>query len=458
MKRNSTAVSSRFVLALLCLSAFLLPVRAADDAMRTINNPGGGQIIYGPLPKETTLQGGLVTMLRNIHTHFGNRPDIGKLLQTRGNDSLATFFTVTPTPAGAKPLSGMVIVSMPPGSKVAAAVLFDDADRFNKTMNPMLKKLSEVWQTNVAKASSSQSNGAPSREGAVQPLHQVTFPDNSGSIGLPDGWKINRARLGGVAAEGPKGEMVVLSLVRTMYDPSTPQGQQALQAINRAGRGMPFGTGIGRYGDLVGAFMYLSTQGNRSMNLPTPTLNVTSTQNLPIPQNEGFGVLIIGEMDLKNGKGPMTSSIQITSGLRRDPSRWIITVNQVSVPKALADEEWPTMTAMVASWRQNGQVIQAHTNQVIAQIHQVGENAKRQADAAHAANDAHNAAVEAKWDNDAKQSKSFQEYQLDQSVILDKNSGDHKTYSNQYADFLVKTDPDRFQYVQKADLLKGQDY
>jgi hypothetical protein len=427
--------------------------------MRTINNPGGGQIIYGPLPGETTLQGALASTLRNIHSHFGDRPEIGKLFQARGSDSIATFFNVIAKTQGGKQIAGMVIVSMPAGSKAAIAVLYDDADHFGKSFNDMLKKLNEVWQGNVAKGSSStQSNGAPSREGPVQPLHQVAFPDNSGSIGLPDGWKINRARLGGVAAEGPRGEMVVLSLVRTMYDPSSPQGQQALQAINRAGRGMPFGTGIGRYGDLVGAFMYLSTQGNQSMNLPAPTLNVTSTQNLPIPQNQGFGVLIIGEMDLKNGKGPMTSSIQITSGLRRDPSRWIITVNQVSVPKALADQEWPTMTAMVASWRQNGQVIQAHTNQVIAQIHQVGENAKRQADAAHAAEDAHNAAVEAHWDADARQSKSFQEYQLDQSVVVDKNTGEHKTVSNGAAQLLVGSDPNRFQYVQNQDLLKGVDY
>jgi hypothetical protein len=350
MNRKQSYLLAKVIVALLCVSAFRAPVRAADDAMRTINNPGGGQIIYGPLPGETTLQGAMVAILRNIHTHFGDRPQIGKLFQTRGSDSLATFFSVNAKTQGGKEIDGMVIVSMPSGSKPAIAVLYDDADRFNKTINPMLKKLNEVWQTNVAKAgSSAQSNGAPSREGAVQPLHQVTFPDNSGSIGLPDGWKITRARLGGVAAEGPRGEMLVLSLVRTMFDPSTPQGQQALQAINRSGRGMPFGTGIGRYGDLVGAFMWLSTQGNQEMHLPQPTLNVTSTQRLQIPQNQGLGVLIIGEMDLKNGKGPMTSSIQITSGPQRDPSRWLITVNQISVPKALADEEWPTMTAMVGS-------------------------------------------------------------------------------------------------------------
>ena len=55
-------------------------------------------------------------------------------------------------------------------------------------------------------------------------------------------------------------------------------------------------------------------------------------------------------------------------------------------------------------------------------------------------------------------SKSFQEYTLDQSVIVDKNTGEHATAWNQTAEFLVKADPNRFQYVPNKDLLKGVDY
>jgi hypothetical protein len=437
----------------------LAPARA-DDSLKTINNPGGGQIIYGPLlGGESSLPDAMVSMLRNVHARFGERPQIGKFFQARGSNSVATFFTVTAKTQGGKQIAGMVIVSMPSGSKPSGALLYDDADRFNMTANPMLKKLNEVWQGDVAHAvASRQSNGAPSREGPVQPLHTAQFPDNSGSIGLPAGWKIDRARAGGVMAEGPKGEMVILSLVRTMYDPSTPQGQRMIQSFNRSGRGMPFGTGIAPYGDLVRAFMALSTQGNQSAGLPAPTLNVISSQKLQIPPNVGFGVLVIGDLDLRNGKGTMLSSIQITSGLHRDPAGWIITVNQVSVPKALADEEWPTMTAIVGSWRQNGAVIQAQTDQVIAQIHRTGENAKRQADAAHASEDAHNAGVQAHWDAMDKESKNFQDYQLDQSVVVDGKTGARGTISNQYADLLVKADPNRFQIASSQDLLKGRDY
>jgi hypothetical protein len=135
-----------------------------------------------------------------------------------------------------------------------------------------------------------------------------------------------------------------------------------------------------------------------------------------------------------------------------------MTVTRVSAPKRLATQEWPTLLAIANSMRQNGAVIQAQTQQVINQIHQVGENARKQADADHAANDAHNASVEAQWDSQAKMSKSFQEYTLDQAVVVDTYTGAHATGWNQAADLLVKADPNRFQYVQRQDLLKGVDY
>jgi hypothetical protein len=116
------------------------------------------------------------------------------------------------------------------------------------------------------------------------------------------------------------------------------------------------------------------------------------------------------------------------------------------------------MLAVANSMKQNSAVIQAQTQAAIDQIHRVGEAATRQqADAAHAANHAHNASVEAHWDNMDRQNKSFQEYQLDPSVVVDTRTGEHATAWNQTADALVKSDPARYQYVPQTDLLKGVD-
>ena len=161
MKRIPTQFLAKMTVAVFCLATVLAPARA-DDSLKTINNPGGGQIIYGPLlGGESSLPDAMVSMLRNVHARFGERPQIGKFFQARGSNSVATFFTVTAKTQGGKQIAGMVIVSMPSGSKPSGALLYDDADRFNMTANPMLKKLNEVWQGDVAHAvASRQSNGA----------------------------------------------------------------------------------------------------------------------------------------------------------------------------------------------------------------------------------------------------------------------------------------------------------
>ena len=456
MHRIQTNFAGKLIIALLCAAVFLSPARAADNnALKTIDNPGGGQIIYGPLDDQSSMKDAMVVMLRNIHGHFGERPEIGKLFQTHGSDSLATFFTVTAKTQGGKHIAGLVIVAMPAGSKPAAAVIYDDADRFSKTMNPMMKKLNEVWHVNPAGAQPAAGKGAP-----VQELHVTHFPDNSGTIGLPTGWKINSAGGGAVVVVGPNGEMVAVSLIHQMFDPSNPQGQGMIKYETQNGRRpLPPQFSVYPFGqDLVAAFMAYQTQAAQRGNAPVPTLTVTSKTNSTPNQYQAAGITVLGELDMHDGKGPLRSLILIGAMKRVGPAQWGMSVTRVSAPDKVATDEWPTLLAIANSENQNAAVIQAQTQQAIKQIHQVGEDAKKRSDAQHAANDAHNAAVEKQWDENAKMSKSFQEYTLDQAVIVDKNTGEHKTEWNQTADWLVKADPNRFQYVPRQDLLKGVDY
>ncbi len=460
MNRLQTKSAVKLSIALLFVAVCVMPARAADTALKTIDNPGGGQIIYGPLDDQSSMQNAMITMLRNIHGHFGNRPEIGRFFQTRGNDSLATFFTVTAKNQGGKHIAGLVIVAMPNGSKPAAAVLYDDADRFGKTMNPMMKKLNEVWHVEAAKGAQPSSGGAPARSAPVQELHETRFPDNSGTIGLPTGWQIVSARGGAVITSGPNGEFVAVGLIHTMFDPSTQQGQSMIRYETSQGRRpLPSQFSVYPYGrDLVEAFVAYQKQAAERSNLPVPTLTVTSRTKTPPNQFTADGTTIIGELDMHDGKGPLTSLILIGAMNRVGPAQWGMTVTRVSAPKKMAAEEWSTLLAIANSVKQNGAVIQAETNVVIGQIHQVGEAARKQAEAQHAANDAHNASVEARWDSQARMSKSFQDYTLDQSVIVDTHTGEHATAWNQTADLLVKADPNRFQYVAKQDFIKGVDY
>ena len=116
MSRFHIQLFTKLLLLLLCISAH------AQDSLKTIDNPGGGQIVYGPVSGQTSMQGAMGAMLRNIHSHFGDRPQIGRFFQAGGTDSVATFFTVTAKSRG-KHIAGMVIVSMPAGTQPAGAFL-----------------------------------------------------------------------------------------------------------------------------------------------------------------------------------------------------------------------------------------------------------------------------------------------------------------------------------------------
>jgi hypothetical protein len=429
----------------------------AGDEFKTIDNPGGGQAIYGPVTGVSTMRDAMATMLRQVHGHFGDKPQIGRFFQSRNSDSVATFFTLTATKQGGKRIAGLVIVAMPSGAKPAAAVLYDDADRFSKTEPVLMKKLTEAWgKANVKPAAAaSGSSGSSAREYPVQPLQQAATADNAGSIGLPAGWHITGGGGGAVHAAGPKGESIHMGVINgNIYDPSTQQGQSMIQYMRKGSTPFtvcPFST------DLVADYQCVSRQNRQRQQLPALSINVLSVTNLPANQYEKAAALVSAEIDFGDGKGLMMASIRLGAN-RTGAAMWNLNVSQVNVPKALADEEWPTMRAMAASYRQNGQVIQAQTNQVIAQIHARGEANTKLAEARSAANDAHNAAVEQRWDDQAKQNKAFENYTLDRSVVQDNEQSARGTFSYPTADALVKSDPSRYQYVPTQDLLKGVDY
>jgi hypothetical protein len=146
-----------------------------NDSLKIINNPGGGQIVYGALAGQSTMQGAMVAMLRNIHGHFGEKPQVRNFFQAKGSNSVATFFSTNAKKqgGGTVPIYGMVIVSMTQGSKPIGAVLYDDSAHFAKSQPIMMKALNEAWNTAVTQHGSGN-GGSPSQQSAPVTLRQAT--------------------------------------------------------------------------------------------------------------------------------------------------------------------------------------------------------------------------------------------------------------------------------------------
>jgi hypothetical protein len=453
MMTGATGRIAGLSLALAAITTF--SPACGKDSQKVINNPGGGQVSYGPIGTQPSVQAAMGEMLRRLHNQYGNRPQVGRLFQDRSGQSLSAFFNVAGK--GGQPIAGLIIVSIAPGTPASGAVISDDAQRFPQTFNSLLQRLTAEWSASAAPSRGSA--GVPA-VAAVAELHPVNFPDNSGSVSLPSGWQLKSARMGGMEAGGPNGETLLFGLYIPVIDPTNPQARYMMNMETQGGRvplpglyvAIPYGTDPGR------AYISAATQLAQKLKRPAPTINITKTTDGP-SQGQMIAKIIEADVDNHDGKGLMALSVQlqIVPPLA-DPSNWGMMVYEASVPKPLFAEETPTLLAVAKSYHVNEQVVQGEVQQQIALSNAYTQSVLDRARSSQAAFDdklAHDRA------NEDARDRSFQAFDnviIGQSVVRDTYRNEHGTISNDYADALVKANPDRFQYVPTQDYLKGIDY
>ena len=406
------------------------------ETLTVVENPGGGQYVYGKLPGRRSVSDALVYMLQQVHGHFGNKPQVGKFFQSRGNGSVATFFSVVAKYQGNKPLSGLLIVSHAQDGTASAAVLTDDASRFTTTEPRMLKALSAVWRP---AGSTSGSGRQPSSPAAIAPgrMSQVTGGDNSAMIDLPSNWRLTGVSAGSLTAVGPNGEMVSLGLIY---------------------QNLPFYI----QGDLFAAFVNANNLLRQRNGMPAATYNVISGTDLP-----GQAIQVIYNVDLHDGVGLRKGSARV--GYLGPHA---IIVGASNIPVRLADQENAMLLAIIHSYRQNNSVIAREGAADLARVQGDADRAAAQAVALNQRREANTAAFnqhmgdidrshasfDRHMDDIDRGSKMTQDYILDRSVVRDNDMNERGTVNNSYADSLVRANPDRFEIVGNQDLIRGKDY
>lgn len=423
-----------------------------NDNLKIIDNPGGGQIVYGPLSDQSTMKGAMIAMLRSIHGHFGEKPVIGDFFEAKGSNSVATFFTTHAKKqgGGATAVSGMVIVSMAQGSTPIGAVLYDDSARFARTQPVLMNALNDAWRTASVKNASAQQT-APVRQTDLPPLRQATAGDRSASIGLPPGWALTWVAGGALTAAGPNGEMMALGLMyQQIHDPRMRNQR------------LPYGGGnahplVASYsGGLFNAFVSVTNQARQNGGKPQGTYKLISSRNLP-----GQAIEAIYEVDLHDGKGPRKGSARIGALVTRGLPTWAMTVSASNAPETVFEAQNPVMMAMLRTYSQDAQVIGRENKAVLDRIRAVGAASARQAAAADARRIASSNAFNSHMDDISRNSKSFQNYILDRSQLAAVGSNGvtyHGTVSNNTAAALVAANPNQFQIVPSQNFVKGPDF
>lgn len=450
----------------LILGLLLPTAAAAQGALTVVDNPGGGQYVYGPIAEGASERAVVVDMLARIHKRFGDSPRVGRVLRNKSGQSLAAFFDTRTGAPGGGPVSGMIILSEPRGAPGTAAVLYDVSNRFPKTAGQMLRSLQAATGGAAASARPAQSQNPPSPArsaasppgtGTAQPLEFTPFPDGTGSVGLPAGWRLLEAGHGGAIARGPRGEQVVLSRTFNAVDPRNPAGQQMIRTMGLPGSmvAIPYG------GDPMQAYLSAVKQMAEKQHRQPPALNVTSAGQQKGPDGYPFTVLN-GDVDLHDGQGARDITVhEYVMGQPDQRGNWGLIVFSFIVPKGEMPKYQATMKAIRYSFRQNGQAMQGQDQAALARQKAAFDASQRLNQARNQAFDAHMQALDqasadraAAGDEQGKRNQAFSNYLLDRTAITDTRTGAQGTVSSGYATSLIQADPN-FQEVPTEDLLKG---
>jgi hypothetical protein len=246
---------------------------------------------------------------------------------------------------------------------------------------------------------------------------------------------------------GPHGESVLLSnTVGPIFDPTNPQ----VQARLRYARNRPI---LCPNSDALHTYLCVLQR-----NSGHPTFQLIKSQPIPAQRRAVQAVLIDAALDLHDGRGQLSCELGLSITAVGPLGDRTLGINGTCAPQSSAAQEQPMLKAIYDSYSINGQVVAQEFAGDERRSRAAGNNARVQANAAHAAEDARSAAFQAHMDNIDRFSKSFQNYQLDQTELQDNNQNARGAVPNALADALVKSDPNRFQTVPTGDFLKGADF
>lgn len=436
--------------------------------MKTIKNPQGGKIVFGPVDGVTTEAAAMGSVLHAIHEQYQEKPQVGKVFQIQGTNSVAVFFTGTRHAEGNLKVAGLLIATNTSPSTVEVAVLTDEASHFGATINPQLKTLFMNWHpagrwldTNTGAEKNSHANSIASDP--VPSLQKQVAPDNSAMVSIPTDWKVQNAGQGTIFIGGPNGEQGSLGFAILALNSNDPRVRQTMQFAQGAGRNTAYAHSIYYpYGaDMAKSFADLLNMNRRQQGLPADTIQIASQDRVPAPPPSRC-VHLTGQIDPHDNQGSREFTTIFCQGAIDPTGGYLNVINQIGVPIKFAEKERATASAILSSFSVNQAVVNqqayAIAKPAIDAIHEIGRQSMQRAADSNAAFEAHNQAVYKQWDSNDKRSQAFSNLTLDQTVIQDNQLNAHGTMWNQTAEALVKSDPNRFEYVQTPNFWKGIDY
>jgi hypothetical protein len=211
-------------------------------------------------------------------------------------------------------------------------------------------------------------------------MEAYSFPDGTGSVGLPDGWKTSAPTcIHGVPIQGPDGQRVTIGKNFNVCTPDSFAVQTQLQLIARAKQmGLrpppPLKIFVAPYSGPVDALKNVFPQLNQMSRLaggPGVALDkiMESKAIKPNISNGQAAVVYYAFTRITPGQAAPCRALARMETYQVGGPRsgtWAIYWTELSAPDATFDKDLPVMLAIVFSLKEDPRAIQTAVNQAIA--------------------------------------------------------------------------------------------
>jgi len=426
-----------------------------------------GEIIeYGAVAGANSLAAAMAGILKQVDQSCDEKPSVGQVFRVQGSTSAAVFFTVVDHAQANRQLAGLVIAVQAGSNDFEAGLVADSANRLAQTANPMMQQLFSAWTPGASSAA--PAGGQPA---VAAPLHTITTQDRTASAGIPDGWTMfPGSHEGLILLTGPKGEHIILNQFLLAWDPTAPGGiyqqikKRPMMQLPKNTVFYPFNVDMAKsFADVWQAILKGEGQPSQPMqiasaqNLPTSNgvkcVHVTGQLNPGASLNPGGGMQALNMTICADPGQAGQFAYHIFEGLlpnsiaAQESATELAIMNSFQVDQALLDqivnaEMAPILKQEQQNYNQMEQSLISRSEQIVNQIHQIGQQATQRMNATE--------------ESEAQSDAGFDNYLLDQSVVS--NGSGHQTDWNSEAYALVQSNPGKYQIVDAPNYWQGVDY
>ena len=305
--------------------------RPLPATFQSFEAPGSnGRVLVGQRRNVRSARQLLLASFEDLAGYFDHRPRALAVIGSADDQQMqATFDGLR----GGQPILGLAVVDLS-GTNGVIGMLYDSPDRLPGSERPLANLLKQHLP-------------AAAREPAWR---QVSLPDGSGTMVLPEGWVITSANKGMVDASGPEG-YADLGLWCPII---TPQ----LAAYRRQQFGLPsIGVLVAPYSNPVQAIRDVAPPFFAGQGIQWRWLRLIEQEPVAWPGGQGAFI----HFEAAVGKGNQSERFQSLTLILMNPNTdgtWTYYSSGVSAPSAIFGRSLPVLLKVWANWKVDDRVFQ----------------------------------------------------------------------------------------------------